>query len=489
MKKHFVSVGLFISVLLVSCQNGDDPITLSVTPPTITFSTFDESTLTSGLTPNSGDVKMLVVPVQFNEDPHFTNNQLNRIEVSFNGEGEEKLTPYWESVSSYYSKSSYGKLNLEFVMTDIFTSTVSKYDFTEDEYLHGPSANYGSIRLLNDMYNNLTIDGQAINYQDYDSDKDGYVDGIWLVYNSGTDSEVFGQFGHFWAYTYYLQNEANVEKPVFNTYANGSQLFFNRDTGFYGYDSHTMIHETGHMLGLEDYYSSDGEIYDASGGLMMMNLNIGDHDSFSKYSLGWVSPHIIKEDEEITIKPFNESGDVLIIPSESYEEEPFSEYLIIEYYTPTGLNEYDSQHRYGGTSGSLLYNESGILVYHVDSRLVNLKNNSEQYEIINDIKSYNFNKYDPNDYVSLGTSNTPSYSIIDDGAYHLLEIVTNDNRPLFNYNFSNNSSLFKVGNTFNPKTLSNYFTDGQFHDGSSINFTFEVKDINDKGATLSFSHI
>ena len=130
MKKNVFPILLLTSLFLVGC--GPDEI-ISKTPINpynlLTYSEYDESTQTLGLTPNTGDVKMLVVPVEFKEDEAFSNNDLKRMNAVFNGEEEEKNTSYWESVSSYYSKASYNNLNLEFDITDVFTSTVTKTEF------------------------------------------------------------------------------------------------------------------------------------------------------------------------------------------------------------------------------------------------------------------------------------------------------------------------------------------------------------------------
>ena len=61
-------------------------------------------------------------------------------------------------------------------------------------------------------------------------------------------------------------------------------------------DAHTFIHETGHMIGLDDYYSYDrgkGD-YGGLGGLDMMDFNIGDHNGYSKWMLGWLHPQMVK---------------------------------------------------------------------------------------------------------------------------------------------------------------------------------------------------
>jgi len=51
-----------------------------------------------------------------------------------------------------------------------------------------------------------------------------------------------------------------------------------------------VIHETGHALGLPDYYDYDDKVGPRGGvgGLDMMDNNWGDHNPFSKWLLGWL---------------------------------------------------------------------------------------------------------------------------------------------------------------------------------------------------------
>ena len=54
-----------------------------------------------------------------------------------------------------------------------------------------------------------------------------------------------------------------------------------------GLDSHVLIHETGHMLGLNDYYNTYGDsTYSPLGGLDMMDGDFGDNNPYSKILLG-----------------------------------------------------------------------------------------------------------------------------------------------------------------------------------------------------------
>ena len=484
MKKYLKLLSLIgVSLLLTGCNrnNPSDPNIPNnppdpeepITPSERDFKTYqdiDEYMSTSGLTPSKGNVNILVVPVEFSDLREFDNKTLNMIDDTFNS---TKPT-YFESVKSYYQISSYNKLNFNFTLCDPYTSIISSTNFKRLE----TNGINGTTRILNDMYNKLTINGESVNYSNYDSDLDGYVDGVWLIYNNANANEVFNQ-SNYWAYTSYLDVSPNLTNPVFNTFANCSKFFLYEGNSS-GYDAHTLIHETGHMLGLEDYYSYDN-YYSASGGLMMMDLNIGDHDSFSKFSLGWIDPIVINEECEVTFKPLTTEGKAIIIPSESYYGNAFGEYLIIEFYSPNKLNSFDSSVIY---NQARLYSDLGIIVYHVDARL-GLVQSPFNFSYIDNSETYDYSNISNYSYISLLSSNTPSYRY--NNSYNLIEIVTKNNINMFDTGFSNNTSLFKLKDSFNSDNYTSFFNNSKFNDGSEIEFNFEVSDLNNESVTLKFT--
>ena len=61
------------------------------------------------------------------------------------------------------------------------------------------------------------------------------------------------------------------------------------------FDPIVVIHETGHALGLPDYYDYDDTVGPRGGvgGLDMMDGNWGDHNCFSKFLLDWMTPTVV----------------------------------------------------------------------------------------------------------------------------------------------------------------------------------------------------
>ena len=122
------------------------------------------------------------------------------------------------------------------------------------------------------------------------------------------------------------------------------------------------MHETGHILGLPDYYDYDGSIGPKGGlgGWDMMDYNWGDHNAFSKYLLGWIDPVVISSGTHQIILPpsgtTSSDNTVLIMPNAVPDS--FGEFFLVQYREPgtgndplkTGLNK-------------------AVWIWHVDSTL------------------------------------------------------------------------------------------------------------------------
>ena len=444
-----------------------------------------------GITPSIGDINILVVPVEFNDYDPFSANQLEAINKAFNGENSDYSNSYWESVKSYYLKSSYNKLNFNFDITDVISSPISGDEFTFKENL---SDGRGSLELLDYIYQNLTINNRQVDYSNYDNNNDGYIDGVWLIYNANNYNEVYNN-QEFWAYTYVIENTPNITNPTFCRYANASQIFLYADNNL-GLDAHTLIHETGHMLGLDDYYTYD-ELetpISATGGLDMMDLNIGDHNSFSKFSLGWINPLVINGETSITLKPFNETGEALILKgSNTSLNSPFNEYFIVEYYTPNNLFSLDSSTHYR-ENYPRYYDYNGLRIYHIDSRLISPKGEYYSSDTFNLDRPIETNE----EFMTLGriVSSSNTYSRSNNDEFLIEQVTPFDIKTYQNSYLGYLNSyrgevevipgLFTSGDVFNYKAQPTFFNNSnKLHNKDSFNFSLRVESISETGANLT----
>lgn len=313
--------------------------------------------------PSTGDIDVLVIPVQFEGDT-ITQTQLDRLNLAFNGTSEDTG---WESVKTFYQKSSYDKLNLSFDFTDI-VSLKNNSSYYERKYNRNEQA---SDLILEEA---LTALDSKYDFSKYDTNGDGYIDAVYIIYSAPVDYDSNNSF--YWAYVTYYQDEETYDNvnPYYYMFAGFDfmdediEATSSTDVVYpISINAMTYIHETGHLLGLDDYYdyyTNEGSD-EGLGGADMMDYNIGDHGAYSKIMLGWMDATIVTSTQTVSISSLSTKGECILVPLD-FNNSYFSEYLLIDLYSATGLNELESK-----MEGSYLYDgaEYGVRIYHVSSQI------------------------------------------------------------------------------------------------------------------------
>ena len=437
----------------------------------------------------TGDRKLLVVPIYF-ADSDTSHQEEKTIFIQNAFFGESKRTNY-ESVASYYNKSSYGQLRLTGEVTPWVPVGESMRDCLASNELYMDI----SSRLVEKAVDYLKAN-TSIDFNQYDTDNDDNLDGVYCIYDyphtkDGNTSSLLWAYTH---YTYGGQNGLNTAAPYVNDYSWTSiDMIKQSDNRSY---TNYVIHETGHLLGLTDYYntsfgSKTDYHYQPTGCFDMMDYNIGDHSAFSKYLYNWTSPLVVKNGVNATIelKPFMTSGEYILVPSSKYNNSPFSEYLLIEYFIPEDMNVFHGSYSYtdiNGNSGVYHYPTFyGLKIYHVNATLGYFK------------KFFNASLLctvdDPDYETKIGTETVCldyaySNSITDRKAqeggqvlYHLLE--ASGNNSFINGVPASNKTLFVLGDDFGITK----FKDFKFSNGESPNFTLKVVRLSTKAITLEIT--
>ena len=455
--------GAYKVVLTVSDKAGNVAVYTITIRVGITYSYLDtivsqtvktEDTGEANAMPSSGNVKVLVVPISFANE---SSSSISTIEACFNGNSTKLAT---ESVSSYYQKSSYSKLNLSFDVYSSWIQMPKKYTYYDS-----------NIKEL--ISYALSYVSKSYDLSKYDSDSDGYIDSIWFIYDINYDSDT----NYFWAWTSDLSsyslsyNNKSVGKVAFASleFSDSSDSYYQSFNEYQSgkYTARTYIHETGHLLGLEDYYDYD---YDYSVGVShnmygqsMMDENIGDLDAASKLLLGWVNPIVVSETDTVTIGSTTKSSDNVILISKNIESKKtiFTEYILLEFWTSDGLNEYDASQSFGT-------NAYGIRVLHLDAT-INYVNGK----------------------ATLTTGSRPSYykyNNTDDDTKNFLETLAVNPSSIYNsrtktYNVKNNVLFTDTTKVFGK----DYYSSFTYNDSTKLDFTFQITDLTSTSATIQIN--
>ncbi len=349
--------------------------------------------LTEGCLPsksiNGKNPQILVFPIKLQNN--YSNLEyvkfLDTIRLAFNGTKEETG---WESLNSYYEASSYGKLKLDITVNDewfydkeITSASLNKMDIDYKNGISNIDPNTFLLTRVLDKYN------QKFDYKKFDSNNDQFIDAVWFVYDTPVD---FTGESMYWAYCAQSYEWYDETKPngMDNTkardgvyamyYAWAGIDFMNPNANMANYptagikvDAHTFIHETGHLMGLDDYYDYNYNQGSNSGlyGADMMDANIGDHGVINKLLLDWIDPIEITGRGEISLDlaSFTTSGEAIIIADHQLDN-IYDTYYLIEYYTNDGLNANDKAIKNGNgiritlARAELNKNSQGEVVYN-----------------------------------------------------------------------------------------------------------------------------
>lgn len=320
--------------------------------------------------PAKGEIKIAVIPIWFTDSPYYYLDATNKVKVRHRINDAFFGTPEktgWQSVKSYYEEESKGQFKLS-------GKTSQWYDYS------GPSSDFyvkneKFLQTVTEWF--FSTNPEEIR-TDYDADSDGYLDCVSFIYGAWNYQNCGREKDNMWAHKSSLSNPVkNVNNPGLNTYFWASFDFLLDDEELgqnVTYNGHfsaeAFVHEFGHNFGLNDYYDYNHQ-YSPAGGFSMQDRNVGGHDPYSVMSIGWVDPFIPTESMEIQIGSFQKTHDlILLTPEWNENDSSFDEYLLLELYTPTGLNEYHEKN----TDIGMYYHHTGetnvgIRLWHVDARL------------------------------------------------------------------------------------------------------------------------
>ena len=263
-----------------------------------------------GKTPNLAP-KGVVILVNFSNNSMASGHTLATFNELFNAENCTVNNGY-PSAREYFKSQSNGAYSPQF---DVFgpvklSKSYSYYgnnvgygEDAEDEF--ATDAVIEACILANQKYSNL-------NFADYDSDGDGYVDFVYVVYAGYGEADGGGAstiWPHNWSIqelvtqypgnTTYSKSQTKLDGVYLDNYAMSNELDYSNDA-LCGIG--TLCHEFGHVMGLPDFYETNyGSNY--TNALTPNNWDVMDGGAYNgdghcppnyspweKYFFGWHTP-------------------------------------------------------------------------------------------------------------------------------------------------------------------------------------------------------
>lgn len=318
--------------------------------------------------PHSGTIHIPVILMEYPDRPFVLDDIKGTFDEFFNS---KTITPYssktlWNgygSVSAFYTEASNGNMNLVF---DLYGPYV-----TSEPYINYGNKKDHTGKLL---YEAVRVSAADIDYNNYDSDNDGYVDMVYVVY-AGTGANISNDDNDFWPACYYGMSIGTNSGKTIPVIGGSNELTFSRNDG-QGYGDRragigVLCHELSHGLGMPDLYwtlssppysggypdynncgPEDWDLMDGG-----ENINMGlwpcQYAAWERAAMGWLETEELNEPQDVTIYPLNtEKGKAYRVtnPAES------DEYYIIENIAPDGWNYFLNRQ-----------NGSGMIITHVNA--------------------------------------------------------------------------------------------------------------------------
>ncbi|MFH1288648.1 MAG: M6 family metalloprotease domain-containing protein [bacterium] len=202
------------------------------------------------------------------------------------------------SMRDYFAEVSNNKFNIQGDVFGFYTASQNYLYYTDGQSGLG---NYpkNAAKLVEEAID--AADSAGVNFADYDNDKDGEVEGVWIIHQGAGAEAVPGseEGSYIWSHKWDIVSGGGTARTYdgvrINTYIMQPETNTDGDIIEIG----VLCHEFGHLLGLPDLYDTD---YSSSGNgvydLMSSGAWGGDREhpeypthlsAWSKYYLGWAN--------------------------------------------------------------------------------------------------------------------------------------------------------------------------------------------------------
>ena len=309
--------------------------------------------------PSKGSPKTIVLLVEFSDlkfkisDPKAQfENFLNSMETN----PHQQLYENYGSVRRYYSDMSFGQFTPQF---DIY----GPYTMNKSYKTYG--ANDDSNTLLQDACSAADAD---VDFSNYDSDGDGFVDLIYIIY-AGYGENVQGNSSNYiWPHSDTFSSSVTKDGKRLGRYGVSNELYGSEkkqsELGYLIDGTGVFCHEFAHCLGLPDLYPTGYSLNTECSNVGLSFYGLMDNGEFTfngfrptalncweRQRLGWIEVEELKSPTEVKLTTQERGGKAYMISNEANPD---------EYYM---LEQIDNNDR---NLWNFYLFGNGMLIYHID---------------------------------------------------------------------------------------------------------------------------
>ncbi|MGB8957374.1 MAG: M6 family metalloprotease domain-containing protein [Candidatus Aminicenantales bacterium] len=289
--------------------------------------------------PTTGTVRILTLLISFSDNPGTTAPATFESRLFGSGAGG----PPFDSLRNFYRRASYDQLTITGDVLGWYQAPYARATVAETDA--------GRENLIKEALS--AYDAQGRDFSQYDNDGDGTIDYLCVFWSGPHDG-----WAEFWwgYYTWFSDSTYRLDGKRLTNYSWQWELY-NYPGG--SFTPSTIIHETGHALGVPDYYDYDDAIGPRGGvgGLDIMDGS-GDHNCFSKFMLDWITPTVIPTGSQtVTLRASGLYPDAVLFMPGAVEGRIFDEYFMVQ------------NRARSGNDTNLFTGSDGLVVWHVDARL------------------------------------------------------------------------------------------------------------------------
>ncbi|MDE6741115.1 MAG: M6 family metalloprotease domain-containing protein [Muribaculaceae bacterium] len=320
--------------------------------------------------PCTGNVKALVFLVGYSDVP-FSEKSVEYFEKMITQEGfsENGATG---SCRDFYVDASNGQFIPEF---DVYGPVNLP---NPRSYYGGNDENGQDSRPEEMMLHAAQLLDNEVDFSQYDTDGDGFVDNVFIFY-AGEGEAAGGGADTVWPHQWERAFNQKFDGVRLMRYACGPELISPKSKDGIG----TFCHEFGHVLGLPDLYNT----YEASADYTPLSWSIMDSgcynnnsrtpptlSAFERNALGWMGDNLIeiKGPATCTLEHIIDSNKAYIISTPIENE-----FFILENRQQNGWDKYLAYH--------------GMMIWHIDYNATiwinNVPNNNESHQCIDLIEA------------------------------------------------------------------------------------------------------